>query len=158
MIYESLLLTAVEALAVFLYLLATRNQHTPLIDQGLKFFLFLVAAAYFVHFWVDSGHTLAMKTWRIKLVMPGHARVPYGTAALRYLLAWGWFLPAFIAIHFLHLSRWPGIGAFVAGIMLWGLSALFDKDRQFLHDKLLGTRLILLPKREKTNTSVQAKA
>jgi uncharacterized RDD family membrane protein YckC len=30
--------------------------------------------------------------------------------------------------------------------MAWGLTALLDKDRQFLHDRLAGTRLIALPK------------
>jgi uncharacterized RDD family membrane protein YckC len=28
----------------------------------------------------------------------------------------------------------------------WALTAFLDKDRQFLHDKLAGTRLVSLPK------------
>jgi uncharacterized RDD family membrane protein YckC len=34
-------------------------------------------------------------------------------------------------------------------VLLWSLTALFDKDRQFLHDRLAGTRLVQLPKPEK---------
>ena len=36
--------------------------------------------------------------------------------------------------------------ALAVGIVLWALTALLDKDRQFLHDRLAGTRLVQLPK------------
>jgi uncharacterized RDD family membrane protein YckC len=35
-------------------------------------------------------------------------------------------------------------------VVAWALTAFFDKDRQFLHDKLAGTRLVSLPKAVKT--------
>ena len=147
MVYEALLLLAVEMFAVGVYLLATQNRQGPVYQHGLKFFLFLVTAAYFIHFWTDSGHTLAMKTWRIKLVKVGYARVPFRDAALRYLLAWGWFLPALVACYAFKLTAKGEVGAAIAiGMLAWGLTAFLDKDRQFLHDKLAGTRLILLPK------------
>ena len=148
MVYEALLITAVEALAILLYLFATGNAHSPAIDHGRNAVFFLVAALYFIHAWSGSGHTLAMKTWRIKLVMPGHARVPLRAAAVRYLLAWGWFLPALLVCYVFELRSTAQVGTAVAlGIAAWALTALLDKDRQFLHDKLAGTRLISLPKR-----------
>jgi uncharacterized RDD family membrane protein YckC len=147
MVYEGLLLLAVEMLAVALFLLLTGNRHGAVYQHGLKFFLFLVTAAYFIHFWTDSGHTLAMKTWRIKLVMPGYPRVPYRIAALRYLLAWGWFLPALVACAAFGWTGKAEVSAAVAiGVLAWGLTAFLDKDRQFLHDKLAGTRLVALSK------------
>jgi uncharacterized RDD family membrane protein YckC len=147
MVYEAFLLLAVEMLAVALYLLVTGNRQEPVYQHGLKFFLFLVTAAYFVHFWTDSGHTLAMKTWRIKLVKLGYARVPYRTAAIRYLLSWGWFLPALVVCGAFGLTGKAEVAVALAiGIVAWGLTAFLDKDRQFLHDKLAGTRLIALPK------------
>jgi uncharacterized RDD family membrane protein YckC len=147
LVYEAFLLFAVEMLAVLLYLLVTGNRHEPVYQHGLKFFLFLVTAAYFVHFWTDSGHTLAMKTWRLKLVMPGYARVPFRIAAIRYVLAWGWFMPALLAYSAFGVRTKGGLAAAVAiGIVAWALTAFFDKDRQFLHDKLAGTRVIALPK------------
>ena len=150
MLYEAFLLTAVEALAIFVYLLLTRNQHTPVIDHGRNAVFFLVAAAYFIHFWTDSGHTLAMKTWRIKLVMVGLPKVPFRAAAIRYLAAWGWFLPALAACYAFHWTSAREVSAALAvGIGAWALTAFLDKDRQFLHDKLAGTRLIALPKPEK---------
>jgi uncharacterized RDD family membrane protein YckC len=150
MLYEFFLVLAVDMLAVAVYLLATGNRHGAAYQHGLKFFLFLVTAAYFVHFWTDSGHTLAMKTWRIKLVMDGQARVPFRIAAIRYLLAWGWFLPALIACAALGLTSKAEISAALAvGVVAWGLTAFLDKDRQFLHDKLAGTRLVALQKATK---------
>jgi uncharacterized RDD family membrane protein YckC len=162
MVYEAFLLLAVEMFAVLLFLLVVRlvfgasEQLSPTLQHVQKGFVFLVAAAYFIHFWTDSGHTLAMKTWRIKLVMPGHARVPPRIAAARFLLAWGWFLPAAIYCYALNVTAKGEMAiVIVIGFLAWSLTALFDKDRQFLHDRLVGTRLINLPKLVKT---VSAKA
>lgn len=146
MVYEAFLLTAVEALAIFIYIAATRLQHTPIIDHGRNAMAFLVAAAYFIHAWSGSGHTLAMKTWRIKVVMLGYAKVPLRAAAIRYLMAWGWFLPALVIGYVFGLKPTTQVGVVVIGAMAWGLTAFLDKDRQFLHDKIAGTRLIQLPK------------
>ena len=147
MLYESLLLLAVEALAMFVYLFVTRNQHTPFIDHGRNALFFLVAAAYFIHFWTDSGHTLAMKTWRIKVVKVGYAKLPWRAAAVRYMMAWGWFLPALAVCHLFGIKDKSQVGIAIAlGIVAWALTAFLDKDRQFLHDRVAGTRLISLPK------------
>jgi uncharacterized RDD family membrane protein YckC len=150
MVYEAFLLTAVEALAIFLYLSVTHNQHTPTIDHGRNAVFFLVAAAYFIQAWSGSGHTLAMKTWRIKVIKLGYKTVPFRAAAIRYLMAWGWFLPA-IAVCYVFGLKSPGqVGAaFAVGIAAWAMTALLDKDGQFLHDRIAGTRLISLPKPEK---------
>jgi uncharacterized RDD family membrane protein YckC len=150
MVYEAFLLIAVEALAVFLYLLATGNRQTPAYRTGLMVFLFLVTAAYFVHAWSGSGFTLAMKTWRIKLVKVGFNKVPLGNAALRYLLAWGWFAPALLVgglMELHHVREWALV--LILGMVAWGLTAFLDKERQFLHDRIAGTRLIALPKAAK---------
>lgn len=140
-------MAAVALMVVALFLLVTRNRHSPTYEHGLQCTLFLVMAAYFIHFWTDSGHTLAMKTWHIKLIMPGHGRVPIRIAALRFILSWAWFLPALIVCYGFKLSSKADIAtAIVLGLAAWACTALFDTERQFLHDKLLGTRLIYLPK------------
>ncbi|OON62086.1 RDD family protein [Massilia sp. KIM] len=147
MVYEGFLLFAVEMLAVLVYLLLTGNRQEPAYQVGLKVFLFLVTGAYFIWCWVDSGHTLAMKTWRMKVVRPGQARLSWRTAALRYLLAWGWFAPALLvcAVFGLHAKGEIAI-ALGIGVLAWALTAFLDKDRQFLHDRLAGTRLVLFSK------------
>ncbi len=147
MVYETFLLLAVEMLAVALWLLVTRNSHAPLAGYGLKAFLFVVTGAYFVWSWTNSGHTLAMKTWRLCLTDRSQGRVSIKTAALRYLLAWGWFLPALALCGLFGLKGKLEVSiAIAAGILAWGLTAFLDKDRQFLHDRLAGTRLVQLPK------------
>ena len=151
MVYEFFLLFAVEMLAVLIYLLLTGNRQDAIFQHGLKLYLFIVTGAYFTWCWRDSGHTLAMKTWRVKVIQPGHARLPWRTAIVRYLLAWGWFAPALLvcAVFGLHAKGEIAI-ALAIGIALWALTAFLDRDRQFLHDRLAGTRLIGLPKIKRT--------
>jgi uncharacterized RDD family membrane protein YckC len=146
MLYDLLLITAVEFFANLLFIFVTGNRATPLLHAlGIALF-FIVAAAYFIHAWHGSGFTLAMKTWRIKVVRVGFARVPLGVAVLRHLLAWCWLLPALYISYALKLSHGQTGIALAVGILAWAATALFDKDRQFLHDRLAGTRLIELPK------------
>ncbi|MEJ5211686.1 MAG: RDD family protein [Burkholderiales bacterium] len=119
MVYESLLLLAVLFAAALVYILL-RNPQAP---GGMVFFrlyLALVIAGYFLWFWTHGGQTLAMKTWRLRLVAADGTPVRARQAALRLLLAT------------------LGIAAFGIGL-LW---ALWDPDRQFLHDRLAGTRLV----------------
>lgn len=152
MVYEAFLLFAVVFLAGLIFDIATQS-HDPLRLRPVRqLLLFLVMAAYFIHSWTREGQTLAMKTWRIKLIKPGTARVSPGIAAARYLLAWMWFLPALLVNYGFSLKTWPELAVMAAGVALWAASALFDKDKQFLHDKLLGTRLIQLPKNEPAKT------
>ncbi|MCA1245092.1 RDD family protein [Massilia sp. MS-15] len=147
MLYEALLLFAVEMLAIAAYMLVTLNSQHPLAREGMKLWLLLVTAAYFMWCWIDSGHTLAMKTWRIKVVKLGCHKLPLRTAAARFLLAWGWFAPALAVCWAFGLHDKAQVGiALALGVAAWALTALFDKDRQFLHDRLAGTRLIALPK------------
>ena len=147
MLYEALLLFAVEMLAIAVYMLVTLNSQHPLAREGMKVWLFLVTAAYFMWCWIDSGHTLAMKTWRIKVVKLGCHKLPLRTAAARFLLCLGWFAPALLVCWAFGLHGKAQIGiALALGVVAWAMTALFDKDRQFLHDRLAGTRLIALPK------------
>jgi uncharacterized RDD family membrane protein YckC len=146
-------------LAVGLYMLLTQNRHDPVFQHGLKAFLFLVTGAYFIHAWSGSGHTLAMKTWRMRMVVDGNLPVPLRTATLRFLLAWAWFLPALIACAALGLKGKAEIAvALAAGMLAWGLTALFDKDRQFLHDRLAGTRLVSIVKPTAATPAVPAES
>jgi uncharacterized RDD family membrane protein YckC len=148
LVYEAFLLTAVVMFALFVFLFVTQKlEGGPVQEYGRQAVLFLASGAYFIHSWTGSGHTLAMKTWRIKLVKLGHATVPFRTAALRYVLAWGWVFPALVICYAFGLTSKGQVSAALAiNIVLWGMTALLDKNGQFLHDRLAGTRLIQLPK------------
>lgn len=123
MVYESLLLAGVVAFAVVLpHTLIGAARGAVLTGGWLLGHVFLVLAVYFVWFWRQRGQTLAMKTWRIRLEPADRdRRITVGQALLRYSLAWPCVL--------------TGIG------IAW---ALLDPDRQFLHDRLSGTRLVRL--------------
>lgn len=124
MLYESLLLFAVGFAASWLYFFASGGRGAEGAGRTLlQLFLLAVFAAYFLWCWLRGGQTLAMKAWRIRLVSGDGHRVTAPAALRRFVLA---------------LVLVPLAGASV----IW---ALFDRERQFLHDRLAGTRLVLLP-------------
>lgn len=126
MIYESLLVTAVLFVASFVFLLAFRDTGSLFFKPAFQLYLLIVAGAYFIWFWTHGGQTLAMQTWKLRIVSAASTVSADGKdiglrqAAMRYLFAL------------------TGITLFGCGI-LW---ALFDRDRQFLHDRLAGTRIV----------------
>ncbi|BBL35092.1 hypothetical protein Nstercoris_01347 [Nitrosomonas stercoris] len=120
--YEFLLLLGVWFIAAFLFHLVFRDPNAEYFRPLFQFYLLFVGGVYFIWFWTHGGQTLAMQTWKLKLVAANGKRVTAQQAMVRYLMA-------------------------VIGISLLGFSllwALFSRDRQFLHDKLAGTRIIKL--------------
>jgi uncharacterized RDD family membrane protein YckC len=101
---------------VFFFVSGGRDATTGLLRYALQIFIFAVFTAYFLWCWLRGGQTLAMKAWHIRLV-----EVTPVKALLRLLLA---------------------VLLFPASIV-W---ALFDRERQFLHDRLAGTRLVSVPR------------
>ena len=122
MAYESLLLLGVLSVTFMLPHLALGMGFGIVLPGWVSIsHVFLVLGAYFLWYWHHGGQTLAMQTWKIRLSTPSGAQPSLARLALRYVLAW----PSLIYL---------GAGVF------W---ALFDHDRQFLHDRLAGTRLVL---------------
>ena len=120
MVYEALLLAAVLFLASFIFISLTHDTQSDLMKPIFRGYLLMVCGIYFVWFWVNGGQTLAMKTWRLRLISKNNSALTIKQAVLR-------FISAFLGISFF------GIG------LLW---ALFDADKQFLHDRIAGTRII----------------
>ena len=121
MFYEALLLIGVLAAAVVVpHLILAAATGILLSTPVLRVYVFLVLAAYFLWHWRNGGQTLAMRTWRLRILTRGNAIPSLLQLAIRYVLAW------------------PSILLFGAGL-LW---ALLDRDRQFLHDRLAGTRIV----------------
>jgi uncharacterized RDD family membrane protein YckC len=114
MVYEAVLLFAVAFFASWIFFFASggRDATAGTLRHELQLFILAVFAAYFLWCWLRGGQTLAMKAWGIRLV-----DVTPRKALLRFVLALLLF-PVSVA---------------------W---ALLDRDRQFLHDRLAGTRLV----------------
>ena len=126
LLYEAILLFAIGFFAAWIFFFASGGLGAP--GRGrtlLQLFLLVVFAAYFLWCWLRGGQTLAMKTWRIRLIAPGKDKVPPSTALARFLLA---------------LVCVPTGIAFA-----W---AIFDREKQFLHDRVAGTRLVMVEKRQ----------
>ena len=82
-----------------------------------------------------------MKTWRLGLVTVAGGPVTLGRAALlRYLACWIGPALAVAAYRALHPL---GLGAHAAWLVAFNfLWAFVDPDRQFLHDRIAGTRIV----------------
>ena len=68
MLYESMLLFGVVFIAAWLFSTLLQQRNALSMRYALQYWLFLVLGAYFVWFWTHGGQTLAMKTWRIRLI------------------------------------------------------------------------------------------
>jgi uncharacterized RDD family membrane protein YckC len=109
--------------------------------RTLSFCAVLVAmAAYFVWSWTGGRRTLAMKTWRMALVRADAGKVGARTAITRFAAAW--IGPAAALAAYLLLAP-AGLGAQAAWLLAVNYAwALVDPERQFLHDRIAGTRLV----------------
>ncbi|MFZ6680292.1 RDD family protein [Undibacterium sp. Tian12W] len=145
MVYEAMLLFGIVFVSGFIFDVITQSRHALTLRHARQFWLFLVIGAYFVFCWSRSGQTLAMQTWRIKVVDLDGGKLPVVKAIVRYCLAWMWFLPAMALDHQLGLKEWQMAGVVIAGMLAWAYTARFDKQGQFLHDRLAKTRLIHIP-------------
>ncbi|MBY4718983.1 RDD family protein [Ralstonia mannitolilytica] len=144
MLYEGLLLFGVMfgATAVFLLVRAIVPPLARTGDLGLQVWGFLAMGAYFVGFWRKRGQTLAMQTWRMRVVNADGSRISFGRAVARYVLAWMWVAAAVGISHLSGASRWTGAAVAAVCLLAWGALAWLDPQRQFLHDRLAGTRLV----------------
>ena len=119
--YELILLAGLEFF-LFLFpitLWGALTTHVPSTRYLVGHFIFVIVG-YFVLFWCQYGQTLPMKTWKIKILNQKNESPGLGQALLRISMACLGFLPL--------------------GIGFWW--ALWDPQKQFLHDKISGTRLI----------------
>lgn len=118
--YEAVLLTPVLFIAAYLFLTLSHAARTPAVHALFQLWLLAVVAVYFVYCWRRSGQTLAMKTWHVRVARLDGTALSTREAFARFLLAL-WSLSLF-------------------GAGFWW--AFLDPDRQFLHDRLVGTRLL----------------
>lgn len=151
LLYETLLVAAILlAAAISFYIVAP-----GLIDGALRLllqiYLTAVLSAYFLWCWCRSGQTLPMKTWKMRLV-DGGGRPPSAPRALARLA----FAAITIGTGYAGLAvawkrPYEPLGWALIGIGLLALAwALFDRDRQFLHDRLAGTRIVVFDPKART--------
>lgn len=122
LMYDFLLLLAIIFMASFVFVPLFSKMDSEYFKPLYQFYLLMIMGLYFIWFWTHGGQTLAMQTWKLRLVDASGGNVTKKQAITRYLLA---------------LVTYP---FFCIGI-IW---IFFDRDRQFLHDRIAGTRIIKL--------------
>lgn len=120
MLYESLVVFSILLVGFLIPQIVLSGFGMPLGARAMWVHILLLLLAYFAWCWLNGGQTLPMKTWKMRLSSADGTPLRPLQAVLRYLAAW------------------PSILCFGLGL-LW---ALIDRDRQFLHDRLAGTRIV----------------
>ncbi len=130
LIYESLVLAAILLAGALPAVMLTRTWDPAIARGALQLWLAGVCGVYCVWQWVSAGQTLPMKTWRLRVVTNDGSPLTPARATARYALAL--------------------VSTFALGLgFVW---ALLDRDRQFVHDRLAGTRIIDTPGNSPTAT------
>ncbi len=128
-VYDLLLIAALLVIAdviVVLPLGAIWQVPAELIAANPVFrgYLLVVIVGFFTGFWLRGGQTLGMRAWRVRLVRDDGAPLRLWDTLLRQLAA---------------VLSWIALGLGFA----W---SLLDKERLTWHDRLTGTRLVMLEK------------
>lgn len=135
LVYDGLLLIAIYAVvgAVLVAIGTPREaaaqQQLAVLPSWYRYYVLFPAFVlatwlFFGWFWVKSGQTLGMQTWRLKLVRADGQPLTWRDSLIRCL----WALPS--------------LGLGMAGYLLM----LFSPYREALHDRLSGTLVVRLPK------------
>jgi uncharacterized RDD family membrane protein YckC len=120
LVYEALLLVAVLMIGALPFAMLLHDVERVAARPLFQLYVVVLAGTYFIWQWLRGGQTLAMKAWRLRIVTDRGDRLTLQHGFRRYLAALG------------------GTVLFGAGF-LW---ALVDRDRQFLHDRIAGTRIV----------------
>jgi uncharacterized RDD family membrane protein YckC len=128
--YDTLLLLALFMVVTALVLPLTRGEAITPQSAGAYEWLYraalaAVAVLFFGYSWTRSGQTVGMAAWRLKLVRRDGTLVGWADVLRRLAAAVLALLPC-------------GAG------YLW---ILVDRERLAWHDRLSGTRVVVLPKR-----------
>ncbi|MSP87146.1 MAG: RDD family protein [Methylotenera sp.] len=124
LLYETLAVIALCLVCAWAFVMLF-GEATHGVKRGLlQLFLWLSVGVYFVWCWRKGGQTLAMQTWQLKVVNHESTLLTVHIAIARYVLS-------------------------CMSLMLFGfgfLWAIVDRDHLFLHDRLLKTHIICVPR------------
>jgi uncharacterized RDD family membrane protein YckC len=122
-VYDLLLLAAVWMLTTLIVVGLQGGQAIRPGALGYQLLLLGVAAAFYVSCWMRGGQTLGMRAWRIRLERRSGEAVDLRTGMLR-------FAAGMLSV----------ISCGVGLLWLW-----VDRDALTWHDRLAGTRVVVLP-------------
>lgn len=121
LLYEALILTVILLAGTLPVVMLTRTWEPAAARATLQVWLVILCGCFYVWQWAGTGQTLPMKTWKLRVVSKDGSPVNHARALVRY----------------------AGALASLATLGLGFAWALVDRDGQFLHDRLAGTRLVM---------------
>jgi uncharacterized RDD family membrane protein YckC len=124
--YEATIVFGIYFITAYLYLAISHTEFKDLQQDFVRLWLyrsyvFIIFAIYFGWSWSQGRRTLAQKTWGLRILNKDGSLLSQRQAVLRYMLAWLSVIFAFTGFFY----------------------AFFNTEQIFLHDKLLGTRIVL---------------
>lgn len=140
-LYEGILLFGVVFIAGYLFSALSQTKNAMDNRNALQAFIFVVFGIYFGWLW-SKGQTLAMKTWRIRVVDLQGQPLTQGRAVIRYLWSWLWLLPPLMVSWLFTLSGGESMVITIGWVVIWAVLSRFHPRQQFWHDALAGTQLV----------------
>jgi uncharacterized RDD family membrane protein YckC len=122
--YDALLLGALWMAATLVIVAVRGGEPVPAGDPAYQLLLTGLAALFFITSWLRGGQTLGMRAWLLRVERDSGEPLDVRTSIIRFL---GGMLSVFTG----------GIGL----LWLW-----IDRDELTWHDRLAGTRVVVLPK------------
>ncbi|WP_374347837.1 RDD family protein [Chitinimonas sp.] len=146
--YDTLLLIALVLAGAMLFQLVWPGDAGSAVRRYTEFaYMVALLFGYFSWCWRRSGQTLAMKTWRLRLRSTTRNQPGWLAIAIRFTLVFCAFMP--LSPAWIWSKHVPGMRWLLWLACAWAalpyLWALIDRDRQFLHDRLAGTCIELMP-------------
>jgi len=140
-VYDGILAAGVVAAAAAVALIAASQMPPEPGRRVTQAIVFALLGIYFGWCW-SRGQTLAMKTWRIRIIDSSGKPPSLARALLRYVLCWLWFAPPLALAALVPLAAAQIAALTAIWIAIWALASRLHPRRQFWHDALAGTRLI----------------
>ncbi len=125
--YDALLLGAVWMVATLIIVALRGGVPIPSGQPAYQLLLLVSAALFFITSWLRGGQTLGMRAWRLKVERQSGEALDARTSLLRFA---GGLLSVLTG----------GLGL----LWLW-----VDRDELTLHDRIAGTRVVVLPKQDR---------
>lgn len=122
--YDALLLAAVWFVATLVIVAGRNGAPIPAGTFAYQVLLLLLAAAFFITSWTRGGQTLGMRAWRLRVERESGEALDWRTALMRF-------------------------GAGLLSVATGGAGLLWlwvDRDELTWHDRLAGTRVVVLPR------------
>lgn len=161
LLYDSLVVVAVLMAATVPFLPFLHGRVLRPEEVGVLAYLYwaweaVLVAVFLGFFWTRRGQTLGMQAWRLRIEDDSGKRLSWRRVLLRQACAVSPWLPGFLLLSYADFHRRSDLQRVGEALLLIGLFAWammwFDSRRRTWHDRMSGTRIVVLPKKSDSQT------